>query len=62
MVDSLIQYLKDTRAEISHVSWPTQKQTIIYTAMVIVVSGAIAAFLGFFDFLFSKGLTFLIGG
>ena len=60
-MDNLITYLKETRAELSHVSWPTQKQTIIYTVMVVVVSALVAAFLGFFDFVFSKGLSLLIG-
>jgi len=59
-MDKFINYLKDTRAELTHVSWPTQKQTLIYTAMVIAVSVFVAIFLGIFDFLFSRGLTFFI--
>lgn len=60
-MNNIIQYLKDTRAEMSHVSWPTQKQAIIYTVMVIAVSFFVAFFVGFFDFLFSKGLSFIVG-
>lgn len=60
-MNNIIQYLKDTRAEMSHVSWPTQKQTIIYTIMVIAVSFFVAFFVGFFDFLFSKALSFIVG-
>lgn len=59
-MDKLVQYLKDTRVELSHVSWPTQKQTFVYTVTVIVVSVLVSAFLGFFDFLFSRGLTLFI--
>ena len=47
------QYVKDTKGELKHVSWPTQKQTIIFTILVIVVSIFIAAFLGAFDFIFT---------
>ena len=32
------QYIKDTRAEMSHVNWPTRVETVRYTAMVILVS------------------------
>ena len=52
-----VQYLKDTRGELKHVSWPTQRQTIIYTVLVIIISIFTAAFLGLFDFLFTEALN-----
>jgi len=52
-MNKLTQYVKDTKGELKHVSWPTQKQTIIFTILVILVSIGIAAFLGAFDFLFT---------
>ena len=48
-----IQYVKDTRAELEHVSWPTQKQTIIFTTLVIVISILTALYLGAFDYVFT---------
>jgi preprotein translocase subunit SecE len=48
-----VQYLKDTRGELKHVSWPTRKQAIINAALVVGVSILVALFLGFFDFIFS---------
>jgi preprotein translocase subunit SecE len=53
---SFIQYLKDTRAELRHVAWPTRLQTIIYTVLVIALSLFFAAYLGFFDYVFTSGL------
>ncbi len=50
----MIQYLKDVRAEMKHVSWPTRSQTIIYTIVVIAISLATAVYLGLFDYLFSN--------
>lgn len=44
-----INYLKDTRTELSHVSWPTQKQATIFTALVIAISLVTAVYLGLFD-------------
>jgi len=55
-----INYIKDTRAELKHVSWPTKKQSIWFTAIVIVVSLIVSFFLGLFDFIFSLGLDNLI--
>lgn len=53
---SLIKYIRDTRAEMKHVAWPTQQQTSIYTALVVALSLLTAAYLGFFDFLFTRTL------
>lgn len=53
-------YIRDTAAEMKHVSWPTQKQTITYTVLVIGVSAIVALFLGAFDYVFSQGLDFII--
>lgn len=47
-----IDYLKDTRGELRHVSWPTQKQVIAFTVLIVIVSVLTAAYLGFFDGLF----------
>ena len=57
---SLIQYIKDVRGEMRHVSWPTRKQAVIYTVLVIAISVAVALYLGALDLLFSRGLEFLI--
>lgn len=53
-------YFRDTAAEMKHVSWPTQMQTIIYTLLVIVVSACVALFLGAFDYLFTQLLDLII--
>jgi preprotein translocase SecE subunit len=50
------QYLKDTQAELRHVAWPTQTQTIIYTLFVVGISVGLSLYLGFFDFLFTSSL------
>ncbi len=56
----IAQYLKDTRAELRHVAWPTRTQTIIYTVLVALLSVGIALYLGLFDFLFTTGLARLV--
>lgn len=52
-MNTFINYLKETRAELEHVTWPTRREAIGFTIVVIVVSIATAIFLGFFDYLFS---------
>jgi preprotein translocase subunit SecE len=52
-----IQYLKDTRGELRHVAWPTQMQTIVYTALVVAISIGVALYLGLFDYIFTGALA-----
>ena len=53
-------YLRDTKAELRHVTWPTRKDAINYTIIVLSVSIFTGLFLGLLDFLFAKGLARLI--
>jgi preprotein translocase SecE subunit len=58
---SFTQYLKDTQAELRHVAWPTQTQTILYTVFVVLFSVGISVYLGLFDFLFTSSLSRIVG-
>ncbi len=42
------------------VTWPTKKETYNYTILVIVISLAVAAFLGILDYVFNLGFKELI--
>lgn len=57
---NLTEYIKETRSEMSHVSWPTRKQAISYALAVIVVSVATSLFLAFFDYIFAQLLTLFV--
>lgn len=52
-MDRFIQYVRDTKAELVHVKWPSRKETLAFTLMVIGVSVVISLLLGFFDYLLS---------
>jgi len=52
----LLDYFRGTKVELRHVNWPTRKDTINFTIIVIVVSFLAAAYLGVFDFIFSLAL------
>lgn len=51
-----IQFIKEARAELTKVVWPSRKETIRITIAVVILSLVVAAFLGAIDF----GLTKLI--
>lgn len=50
---SIIDYFRETRTEMSQVTWPSRNQAIAYTVVVVLLSLGLAAFLGFFDVFFS---------
>ena len=56
----ITEYIKETRAELKHVTWPTRKQAIIYTIVVIVISLFTAFYLGAFDYVFTTLLKLVI--
>ncbi len=60
MIEKIIQYFKDSYAEMKKVTWPTKKQTINYSTLVIAMSVGMAVFFSALDFVFNLGLTKLI--
>jgi preprotein translocase subunit SecE len=57
---NISEYIKETRAEMKHVNWPTRSQAINYSLLVIGISVVTAVILGLFDFVFSLGLEKVI--
>ena len=58
---SITDYLKETRSELKHVSWPTRKQAIILSSFVIGISLLTAIVLSLFDYAFTTILKLIIG-
>lgn len=50
-LSKITNYLKGVRFEMKKVSWPTKRETLRYTLIVILVSFVVAIFLGGLDFL-----------
>ena len=62
VVEPLIQYLKETRAELRKVTWPTRKEAWNLTLVVVGVTVAMSIILGFADTLFSEIMRGLVVG
>jgi len=58
--NKIVVFLKEVRLEIKKVDWPTRKETMRYTLIVIGVCLSVAIFLGGIDFLFTTMLNKLI--
>ena len=56
MWGKIIQFFHEVKAELKKVNWPTRKETIASTSVVLVIVFIIAIFL----FIVDQGLSFLI--
>jgi preprotein translocase subunit SecE len=52
-IDKSIQFLREVKIELKKVTWPSRKQTMGSTAVVIVLVVIISAFLGLVDVILS---------
>ncbi len=59
-MNTVTNFFKEVIAESKHITWPTRKQAVYATIAVLAISIFVAYYLGFLDFLFSKGLEKLI--
>lgn len=59
-MNRILNYLRATRGELKHVSWPTQKQTTVFTILVILLSLVTSVYLGLIDAGLTRALDFLL--
>jgi preprotein translocase subunit SecE len=55
------EFLQQVRTEVSKVTWPTRRETVITTAMVLLMSVAAALFFLAADWVLSTVVTFVLG-
>jgi preprotein translocase subunit SecE len=54
---SVVGFLREVRGETKHITWPTRKETIRMTAIVIAITVVISIYLGGLDYIY----TYLMG-
>ena len=59
-IDKIGQFLREVRIELSKVTWPTRKDTIASTSVVLVIVFLIGAFLGIVDLGLSRLMRILL--
>ena len=58
---SPIEFFQQVRQEVSRVTWPSRKETLVTTAMVFVMVFIAAAFFFVVDQVFSMGVRLIFG-
>jgi preprotein translocase subunit SecE len=57
----LNRFIREVIAELSKVIWPTRKELVTYTAVVIVFVSIMVALVAGLDILFAKGVLLVFG-
>lgn len=58
---SLVGYLKNVRAEMTHVVWPDRNQAIRHTIIIVIISAVLALIITGLDYIFTGVVAQLIG-
>lgn len=61
LVDTSRNYLREVVFELKKVVWPSRKETLGSTAVVLVIVGLSAVFLGIVDLILSRLVKLLVG-
>jgi len=60
MTENPLKFLKEVKLELEKVVWPTKKEAVKLTAIVVGVSVAVGLFVGALDFLLTKMMEIVI--
>ena len=61
ITEKIKQFLSGSKIELKKVTWPTPKQTLASTSVVIIVVIIVSAFLGIVDFGLTKIVKLVLG-
>ncbi|MHB8137207.1 MAG: preprotein translocase subunit SecE [Smithellaceae bacterium] len=61
IMDKAIQFVSQAKAELKKVTWPTRKQTLASTGVVMVIVAVMALYLGIIDLILAKLVKFILG-
>ena len=61
MIAKALQFLREFRVEMKKVTWPSRKDTIAATSVVIIITLIIAFYLGTIDILLTKVMNLFLG-
>ncbi len=60
-MDALKSFVREAKAELKKVAWPTKRQVWYWTLVVIVFTLCVSVYLGVIDFVLAWFFTWLLG-
>lgn len=61
VMQQVTQFLNDSKVELKRVTWPSRKQTMASTFVVIIIVFVMAIYFGMIDFGLAKLIKFILG-
>jgi len=61
ILQKVIRFLSEAKMELKRVTWPTPKQTMASTTVVIVIVFIIAIYLGIIDYILARLVKLILG-
>jgi preprotein translocase subunit SecE len=58
---TVLGYFREAKQELEKVSWPSQKEIISYSIIVIIATIIVAAYFGAADWVLQKALAWIVG-
>lgn len=59
-IDKAKEFLAESKQELKKVTWPTKKQTMTSTWVVLAVTVVLSIFLGLVDLVLSKAIGYIL--
>lgn len=60
-MEKVLDFIRESKAELKKVSWPTKKQVWYSTLVVVVLTGVVGAYLGLVDILLTGIFSRILG-
>ncbi len=60
-INNIIQFLRDAKVELKKVKWPTRKELLASTVMVLILVIAVSVYLGIVDFFLNMIINKFVG-
>jgi len=61
ITEKIVRFLKEAKGELKKVTWPTPRQTLASTSVVIIVVIIVSIYLGIVDFGVAKAIRLVLG-
>ena len=59
--NAVVRYFREMRIELGKVSWPTRREALNLTVIVLAVTAGMSVFLGTLDYVFTQLFELIIG-
>jgi preprotein translocase SecE subunit len=60
-MNAFLTYLKNVRAEMSHVVWPDRTQAVWHTILIVLISAVLGLFIAGLDYVLTGVVSRLVG-